>query len=96
MIPRGTYGLEQIVMEGPCKAPISIELKGTMRSPVEAYRFKPRKGWINFKRIDDFTLYGGGGFNGEGTHAWGNFCPVHTYCNKLPIVGISISISFHF
>ena len=93
VIPGGTYALGQTVIEGPCKAPINFIVEGTLRSPVETKRFKPEIGWISFQRIDNFSLSGGGVFDGEGTTVWGKHCPVQDYCNELPVVSSCVSIS---
>ncbi|RVW64613.1 Exopolygalacturonase [Vitis vinifera] len=85
MIPEGTYALGQITIGGPCKAPINFIVQGTMKAPVDTSRFKAEAGWIAFQQIDQFTLFGGGVFYGQGKTVWGRKSPRSAYCNQLPI-----------
>ncbi|RVW37621.1 Polygalacturonase [Vitis vinifera] len=42
--------------------------------------------WLDcFRQIDQFTLSGGGVFDGQGKTVWGTKCPSSAYCNQLPI-----------
>jgi len=34
VIPSGTYQMTHVVVKGPCKAPIEIEVDGTIKAPV--------------------------------------------------------------
>ena len=92
MIPEGTYALGQITIGGPCKAPINFIVQGTMKAPVDTSRFKAEAGWIAFQQIDQFTLFGGGVFYGQGKTVWGRKSPRSAYCNQLPIVSSCIYI----
>ncbi|CBI28390.3 unnamed protein product, partial [Vitis vinifera] len=85
MIPNGTYALGQITIGGPCKAPINFVVQGTVMAPVDTSRFKAEAGWIAFQQIDQFTLSGGGVFDGQGKTVWGRKCPHYAYCKQLPI-----------
>lgn len=96
MIPKGTYALGQVSIEGPCKAPISFVVQGTVKAPVDTSNFKAEAGWIAFERIDQFTLSGGGVFDGQGKSVWGKQCSISEYCKQLPIVSYKLLMSSLF
>uniref|UniRef100_F6HHK3 Polygalacturonase n=1 Tax=Vitis vinifera TaxID=29760 RepID=F6HHK3_VITVI len=85
VIPAGIYALGQVTIEGPCKAPINLIVKGTVRAPVDTSRFKPQAGWVAFQHLDQFTLSGYGVFDGQGQSVWGQKCSRTKYCHQLPI-----------
>uniref|UniRef100_F6H557 Polygalacturonase n=1 Tax=Vitis vinifera TaxID=29760 RepID=F6H557_VITVI len=91
MIPDGTYALGQIIIAGPCKAPINFVVQGTVMAPVDTSRFRAEAGWITFQQIDQFTLSGDGVFDGQGKIVWGTKCLSSAYCNQLPINTNTIS-----
>ena len=90
MIPDGTYALGQITIGGSYKAPINFNVQGTVKSSMDTSRFKAEAGWIAFQQIDQFTLSGGGVFDGQGKTVWGRKCPHYAYCKQLPIVSSCI------
>jgi len=85
VIPKGTYKLNRAMFLGPCKAPIEIQLQGTLKAPSSASGFKDGDGWVTFERVDRLTVYGGGVFDGNGKASWGKHCTRLSYCSKLPI-----------
>ncbi|VVA96861.1 unnamed protein product [Arabis nemorensis] len=90
VIPKGEFKLGEIELTGPCKAPVEITLKGTVKADGTTKHGKER--WVVFSRIDGFKLNGGGTFDGEGNAAWRvNNCHKTFECKKLPI-----SIRFDF
>ena len=85
MITKGEFKLGEIEMTGPCKAPVEINLQGTLKADGKAIQGKER--WVVFLRINGFKLNGGGIFDGEGNAAWRvNNCHKTFECKKLPIV----------
>ncbi|KAK6286881.1 PREDICTED: polygalacturonase-like [Theobroma cacao] len=85
VIPEGTYLLSQAALEGPCKAPIELQVQGTVKAPVDPSAFK-EPNWVVFNRLDQFTVSGGGVFDGQGATTWGkNDCVKNKYCATLPI-----------
>uniref|UniRef100_A0A803QI29 Polygalacturonase n=1 Tax=Cannabis sativa TaxID=3483 RepID=A0A803QI29_CANSA len=84
-IPKGTFKLKRATLNGPCKAPIKINLQGTLQAPSDPAGFKDGDGWVTFERIDKLTLMGGGSFDGQGKGVWGKHCSQGQYCSKLPI-----------
>ncbi|TYH28521.1 hypothetical protein ES288_A02G149700v1 [Gossypium darwinii] len=85
VIPKGIYFLSTATFDGPCKAPIELQVQGTVKAPADPGAFKEPK-WIAFNRIENFKLSGGGVFDGQGTTAYKKEgCKGHDYCGSLPI-----------
>ncbi|KAL1060632.1 hypothetical protein V6Z11_1Z083100 [Gossypium hirsutum] len=85
VIPKGIYFLSTATLDGPCKAPIELQVQGTVKAPADPSAFKEPK-WIAFNRIENFKLSGGGVFDGQGTTAYKREgCKGHDYCGSLPI-----------
>ncbi|KAB2094127.1 hypothetical protein ES319_A02G134700v1 [Gossypium barbadense] len=85
VIPKGIYFLCTATLDGPCKAPIELQVQGTVKAPADPGAFKEPK-WIAFNRIENFKLSGGGVFDGQGTTAYKREgCKGHDYCGSLPI-----------
>jgi len=91
VIPKGIYRLGAVQFMGPCKGHIELQVRGTLEAPGDRSYFKSGS-WVNFQRIDGFTLSGGGTFDGKGKSVWGRrSCNGIRYCGDLPI-----SIRFDF
>ncbi|TYH79536.1 hypothetical protein ES332_D03G071200v1 [Gossypium tomentosum] len=76
---------EASTLDGPRKAPIEIQVEGTVKAPADPGAFKEPK-WITFNRIENFKLSGGGLFDDHGTTAYKREgCKNHDYCGSLPI-----------
>ncbi|KAK3221002.1 hypothetical protein Dsin_014972 [Dipteronia sinensis] len=73
--------IRKILGECPCKAAVEIEVQGTLNALT--YKTKADGNWVSFKRIDWFTLSGGGTFDGLGPKVWGA-CG-GKYCKELPV-----------
>ncbi|XP_038993397.1 polygalacturonase-like [Hibiscus syriacus] len=85
LIPEGTYLLSQATLEGPCKAPIELQLEGNVKAPADPKAFKEPK-WVSFLHIENFKLFGGGAFDGQGTTSYKREgCEKHDFCSNLPI-----------
>ncbi|KAB2073608.1 hypothetical protein ES319_A07G094800v1 [Gossypium barbadense] len=85
VIPKGTYFLSTATLDGPCKAPIELQVEGIVKAPADPGAFKEPK-WIVFNRIENFKLSGGGVFDGQGTIAYKREgCDKHNFCGSLPI-----------
>ncbi|MBA0791046.1 hypothetical protein Gohar_015648 [Gossypium harknessii] len=90
VIPEGTYFLSEATLNGPCQAPISLQLQGTLMAPEDPTVFKEAT-WVSISYVDSLTMFGGGVFDGQGATAWGqNDCAKNKNCVKLPI-----NIRFH-
>ena len=86
VVPKGTYLLNEVIIEGPCKAPIGIRVEGTLKAPADPSQFKG-DGWLTLNHIDQFTLDGAGTFDGQGATAWArNDCGNNPQCHKSPMV----------
>lgn len=64
VVPSGTYKLKQATFEGPCKAPVEVQIQGTLQAPKD----RSSDTWVAFRSIDMLTVLGGGTFDGQGTH----------------------------
>ncbi|XVE78344.1 hypothetical protein DITRI_Ditri13aG0137300 [Diplodiscus trichospermus] len=84
VIPKGTYFLSKATLEGPCKGPIELQLQGTVKAPADPSAFKTPD-WVVFSRVEQFTLSGGGVFDGQGSSVWGKKCDKSKFCASLPI-----------
>lgn len=90
LIPLGTFVLSPVTLEGPCKAPIEVQVQGTLKALSGVGEMTKDGGWVAFQQIEGFTLSGGGIFDGQGTSAWGT-CDDNN-CKQLAIVS---SLSNH-
>ncbi|XVF11759.1 hypothetical protein REPUB_Repub08aG0055700 [Reevesia pubescens] len=84
LIPKGTYLLSQATLEGPCKGPIELQVQGTVKAPADPSAFK-KPDWVVFNKVEQFTMSGGGVFDGQGAAVWGKGCSKSEYCATLPI-----------
>ncbi|KAL3523428.1 hypothetical protein ACH5RR_016262 [Cinchona calisaya] len=84
VVPQGTFSLIQATLTGPCKAPIELRVQGTIKAPEDPSLIKEGE-WVNVQYLDQFTLSGGGTFDGQGAKSWGqNDCAKTKVCSKLP------------
>ncbi|CAI9091045.1 OLC1v1025964C1 [Oldenlandia corymbosa var. corymbosa] len=91
LIPQGIFSMNQVKLEGPCKAPIQLRVQGTIKANPDPYQFK-EGAWITINYLTQFTLSGGGTFDAQGSTAWKlNDCAKTGKCTKLPN-----SFSFNF
>lgn len=96
MIPKALFGLERVILYGPCKAPIEIRIEGTLKGPSAPKQFLGLDNWINFGYMDGFTLSGNGTIDGQGASAWPyNDCSTNSNCKKIPIVRNLNSLSIY-
>ncbi|XP_004514023.1 polygalacturonase-like [Cicer arietinum] len=84
VVPSGRYKLQQIDLEGPCKAPIEVKVNGIIQAPKNPFHLNGQDQWIRFQYINFFTLSGKGTFDGQGEMAWKqNDCGRNTNCKRL-------------
>ncbi|KAL7128524.1 hypothetical protein ABFS83_13G001700 [Erythranthe nasuta] len=93
LIPKGTWYLSQIRLVGPNKAPLELEVQGTVEANPDYTKLPQKDGqWITINYLDGFTISGGGVFDGKGEQAWkANDCHKNPNCPKLPI---NLSLNF--
>ncbi|XP_051152699.1 exopolygalacturonase-like [Andrographis paniculata] len=87
LIPKGTWYLSQINIGGPNKAPVELNVRGTVNAPVDFTVMPDKKAqWITIQHVNSFTITGGGVFDGHGQEAWKkNDCVKNRNCVQLPI-----------
>ncbi|KAK4275867.1 hypothetical protein QN277_018881 [Acacia crassicarpa] len=91
-VPKNTYNLRQIELNGPCKAPIELHIEGNIVAPKDPNQFDADAQWVRFGYVDSFTLSGGATFDGQGSTAWKqNNCHKTWNCKKL-----SMNFGFNF
>lgn len=78
-------------MEGPCKAAIELQVKGTLKALTDPANVKDAGSWVSFNKIEHLTVSGGGTFDGQGAVAPSE-CEKDDYCKKRPIVSACFSI----
>lgn len=86
LIPNGKYMVGPLTFQGPCKAPVSVQVQGNLLAPTDLNIFKSYTGWIGFQNIDRLMVSGAGTFDGQGSFAWSqNNCAKTGTCNSMPI-----------
>ncbi|KAJ6740225.1 POLYGALACTURONASE [Salix purpurea] len=91
LIPKGTFLLGPVIISGPCKAAIELQVKGKLQAPADMSEFEGFSSWITLNYVDQFTLTGGGTFDGQGKlESNQRICGKDKHC-KLPPVMESIS-----
>ncbi|PPS15515.1 hypothetical protein GOBAR_AA05063 [Gossypium barbadense] len=77
VIPKGTYLLTKVNLEGPCK--------GTIQAPADPSAFKDPN-WVRFYSIENFKMSSRGIFDGQGSIAYEkNTCDNREFRSKLPV-----------
>lgn len=85
LIPGGTYLLTAVNIVGPCRAPVGIQVQGTLLAPADPAQVKA-DAWITLEYIDQFTLSGKGILDGQGAIAWAhNDCSKNDNCGPIPM-----------
>ncbi|GAA0185244.1 hypothetical protein LIER_32532 [Lithospermum erythrorhizon] len=70
VIPRGDFNVGRLKLEGPCKAPITMKLQGTLKAPADVNKLPKTTEWISIMHVEGFTLTGGGIIDGQGADTW--------------------------
>ncbi|KAL6219133.1 hypothetical protein ACLB2K_012339 [Fragaria x ananassa] len=87
-VPKGTYGLKGAIFVGHCKAPIELQVEGTLQAPEETGQVTSPDTWVGFRYLNRLTLSGGGTFDGRGALSWKqNDCNTNKNC-KSRVVNI--------
>ncbi|KAK9096178.1 hypothetical protein Sjap_021675 [Stephania japonica] len=88
LIPKGTYLSGPVLLEGKCNGPITFQLQGLIKAPIDVNSYS----WFSFSHVDQLTLTGGGAFDGQGQKAWANNnCDKDPNC-KLPIYYLAMLV----
>ncbi|XP_058750100.1 polygalacturonase-like [Vicia villosa] len=80
------YRLKPISFSGPCQPNTSFMLYGTIEAWPQLSAYTDRQHWIVFDSVTNFSVEGGGTFNGNGKKWWKNSCKYNNYltCNDEP------------
>ncbi|AET00957.1 polygalacturonase [Medicago truncatula] len=93
IIPRGIYKIHAVDVKGPCKAPIEVQVDGTIQASQNPDELNDASyQWVKFGYVDYFTLSGKGVFDGNGETAWTqNDCGKNSTCKRR-----SMNFGFNF
>lgn len=84
--------MNAINVKGPCKAPIEVQVDGTIQAPANANDLKGADQWVIFGYVDFLTLSGSGVFDGQGASTWKqNDCGTNKNCKKGSMVNINLA-----
>ncbi|KAJ1410826.1 Pectin lyase fold/virulence factor [Sesbania bispinosa] len=84
--------MNAVHVKGPCKAPIEIQVDGTIQAPANPDALNGAYEWVKFEYVDFLTLSGKGTFDGQGTTAWKqNDCGKNKNCKRR-----SMNFGFNF
>ncbi|GAA0161632.1 hypothetical protein LIER_39265 [Lithospermum erythrorhizon] len=70
LIPKGDFYVSQVILNGPCKSTIGIDLQGNLVAPTNPTNPDPKTDWFNIRKVDGLNVFGGGSMNGQGKTAW--------------------------
>nr|GEZ73055.1 polygalacturonase-like [Tanacetum cinerariifolium] len=71
------YLVKQIKFKGACKAPMTMQVAGTILATPEKSDYKKDKThWLRVERVDNLVLNGGGVIDGNGDIWWKTSCKV--------------------
>ncbi|KAL9463231.1 hypothetical protein AB3S75_001103 [Citrus x aurantiifolia] len=89
-----TFLIHPIVISGPCKSRLTLEISGTIVAPKDPDVWKGlnRRRWLYFNRVNHLTVQGGGTIDGMGQEWWSRSCKINTTnpCRHAPT-----AITFH-
>jgi len=86
VIPSGTYQMTMVDVKGPCKAPIEIQVDGTIKAPEKPEDVGGEQ-WLRIGYVNALTMSGNGVFDGNGAYAWTqNDCSKNFDCKLLGMV----------
>ncbi|KAK7246221.1 hypothetical protein RIF29_41081 [Crotalaria pallida] len=92
VIPKGMYKMREVDVKGPCKAPIEIQVDGTIQAPADPKQLHGADKWVTIGYVSHFTFSGHGIFDGQGAYAWkANDCGLNQNC-----VRHSMNFGFNF
>lgn len=79
-IPRGTYLVRTLSLNGPCRRRIEFRIYGTLIAPVNYNAIGNSEFWIMFYKVSGLSVYGSGAINANGHGYWscrksGGSCP---------------------
>lgn len=91
-VPKGTYGLKGAIFVGHCKAPIELQVEGTLQAPEDTGQVTSPDTWVGFRYLNRLTLSGGGTFDGRGALSWKqNDCNTNKNCKSRVVVSFYLN-----
>ncbi|XP_065859528.1 exopolygalacturonase-like [Euphorbia lathyris] len=106
LFPKGEFHATAAVFQGPCKAPIDVEIQGTILAGSDISSYS-EDFWLSFEKIIGLNVSGNGIIDGQGPNVWkfkeqgASMFPISLKfigCEKITISGLtSINpMGFHF
>ncbi|VFQ70532.1 unnamed protein product [Cuscuta campestris] len=87
LIPRGTFLLNTVTLDGPCNGSTTLLLNGDLKAPVDpsAMGEGSEENWVLLRNVQDLFVTGKGSFDGQGAKSWlRNECKRKLDCISLP------------
>lgn len=69
VFPKGDFYATQTVFQGPCKAPIAVEIQGVIKAGSDISSYTDDF-WISFEKIVGLIIFGAGTIDGQGPNVW--------------------------
>ncbi|XP_065859530.1 exopolygalacturonase-like [Euphorbia lathyris] len=69
VFPKGEFYATETVFEGPCKAPIQVEIQGTIKAGSDISSYSDDF-WISFEHVNGMNVFGPGTVDGNGPNVW--------------------------
>ncbi|KAF3666414.1 Polygalacturonase [Capsicum annuum] len=91
VIPKGTFPMNKVKLQGPCKAPLELQVQATLQAPPDPKQLTGEGEWFTINYLDHFTLSGTGIFDGQGKAAW-----AQNDCAKSKNCHLPNNLSFNF
>lgn len=90
-VPVGTFLVNSLSLNGPCKNKMQLQIFGTVVAPDSYKSLTSNQAWIAFDRVNGLSVVGGGTIDAKGSSYWtcktsGNNCPY----------GARVSSSLHY
>jgi len=87
-----------VELKGPCKAPIEVQVDGTIQAPADPSQMKAADQWIKFLYMEHLTLSGKGVFDGQGATVYKKAAPAAAWSGKnsnVKIFMVNINLNFN-
>ena len=69
LIPPGTFKVGQIILAGPCKSQVTIEVQGKLLADSDPSNYASPE-WFDIEDVNGLVLTGTGTFDGQGAKLW--------------------------
>ncbi|XP_065859527.1 exopolygalacturonase-like [Euphorbia lathyris] len=97
VFPKGEFHATETVFQGPCKAPIAVEIQGIIKAGSDISSYS-EDFWLSFEKIVGLNVFGTGTIDGQGPNVWkykekgGSMFPISLKfigCQRIHISGLT-------